>query len=72
MSIVPLCDIERIRYELDREGKIINQDGSKIVISIPNSPDLPDSLDKLEKMKEELGVLGLSVSLISLEQVFLK
>ncbi|XP_008203624.1 retinal-specific phospholipid-transporting ATPase ABCA4-like [Nasonia vitripennis] len=72
LSVGSSCYPEKILRELDCRGKIINQDGSKVVVSIPNSPDLPEALDKVERKKKELGITGLSVSLISLEQVFLK
>lgn len=72
LSVESSCYPEKILYELDCRGKIVSQDGSKIVVSVPNSPDLPQALDKVELKKKELGISGLSVSLISLEQVFLK
>ncbi|XP_014205582.1 ATP-binding cassette sub-family A member 3-like isoform X2 [Copidosoma floridanum] len=72
LSVEPWSNNKRILDELNSQGNIISADASKIVISLPNSPDLPDALDKLEGMKKELGVSGLSVSLLSLEQVFLK
>ncbi|XP_058807192.1 ATP-binding cassette sub-family A member 7-like isoform X2 [Phymastichus coffea] len=72
LSVEPSCDVEVIRDELKGRAKVTNQDGSKIVMSIPYSDELPDSLDQLESKKSELGISGLSVSLISLEQVYLK
>ena len=57
---------------MDPQSEILNADGSKVVLSIPYTPELPDSLDKIETNKKELGVTGMSVSLITLEQVFLK
>ncbi|KAL7306039.1 hypothetical protein TKK_0001504 [Trichogramma kaykai] len=72
LSVEPCCDAEKIKNELGRNGKITNTDGSKIQLNIPDSDELPDALDKLERMKKDLGISGLSVSLISLEQVFLK
>lgn len=72
LSVEPSINLDAIRNELNGQAKITNQEGSKIVMSIPNSPELPDYLDKLESKKRELGITGLSVSLISLEQVFLK
>lgn len=43
-----------------------------MVFNVPYTPELPQDLDKIEEKKEELGVNGISVSLITLEQVFLK
>ncbi|XP_008203603.1 phospholipid-transporting ATPase ABCA1 isoform X2 [Nasonia vitripennis] len=72
LSTESWCDPQRIRNELDSRGQILNIDGGKIVLSVPNSPELPDYLDKIEMQKKNLGVTGMSVSLITLEQVFLK
>ncbi|KAJ8686329.1 hypothetical protein QAD02_022123 [Eretmocerus hayati] len=72
LSVEPWCDTKTVLNELSRQGKMISQDGGKVVFGIPNSPTLPDSLDKLENTKKTYGVTGLSVSLISLEQVFLR
>ncbi|XP_058807215.1 retinal-specific phospholipid-transporting ATPase ABCA4-like [Phymastichus coffea] len=72
LSIEPESDPKRICWELHPEGIITSQEASKMVVSIPNSPSLPDSLDNLEEKKKSLGVSGFSVSLISLEQVFIK
>ena len=72
LSTESWCDPQRIRNELDSRGQIVNIDGGKIVLSIPHTLDLPDSLDRMEINKKELGVTGMSVSLITLEQVFLK
>jgi ATP-binding cassette subfamily A (ABC1) protein 3 len=63
---------QKVCNELDSRGQILNIDGGKIVLSIPYSHELPDSLDKMELKKKEFGVTGMSVSLITLEQVFLK
>lgn len=72
LSTESWCDPQRIRDELDPRGQILNTDGGKMVLSIPYSHVLPDSLDRMELRKKELGVTGMSVSLITLEQVFLK
>lgn len=72
LSIEPHSDPEKIRSELHSEGVIVSKESSKMTVSMPNSSELPDSLDNLEEKKKELGVSGFSVSLISLEQVFLK
>lgn len=72
LSIEPWCDTKNILSEFDPETKVINEDGGKLVLSTKISPHLPDLLDKIENRKEDFGVSGLSVSLITLEQVFLK
>lgn len=72
LSTQPWCDPEKIHGILDPQSEILNADGGKVVMSIPHTPELPDSLDKIEANKKELGVTGMSVSLITLEQVFLK
>ena len=63
---------EDIRKFLDLSANITSNEGSKIVINVPNSPRLPDVLDEMERRKNELGITGISVSLITLEQVFLR
>ncbi|XP_033219462.1 retinal-specific phospholipid-transporting ATPase ABCA4-like isoform X2 [Belonocnema kinseyi] len=65
-------DLEKIRNQFTGESELINFDGGKIVLSIPYTDHLPDDLDKIESSKKKLGVNGISVSLITLEQVFLK
>ncbi|XP_011496889.1 PREDICTED: ATP-binding cassette sub-family A member 1-like [Ceratosolen solmsi marchali] len=72
LSTEPWCESQKVCKELDARGQIVNIDGGKIVLSIPYSHELPDSLDKMELKKKEFGVTGMSVSLITLEQVFLK
>lgn len=47
-------------------------DTEKIILNVPYTDSLPQSLDKVESQKKKLGVTGISVSLITLEQVFLK
>lgn len=72
MSIESWCEPLKICNYLGSQSEITSTDGSKIQLSIPQSPALPDLLDKLENNKTELGITGISVSLITLEQVFLK
>jgi ATP-binding cassette subfamily A (ABC1) protein 3 len=72
LSIEPWCNIEKLYEKLNSNDNIHNKDGNRIIMSIPNSPNLPDWLDNLENCKSEFGISGLSVSLITLEQVFLK
>ena len=72
ISIEPSSDPEKIRKFLDANAKIVSNDGSKIVLNVPNTPEFPDILDETERQKSYLGITGISVSLITLEQVFLK
>lgn len=72
LSTESWCEPQKVCNELDVRGQILNVDGGKIVLSIPYSQELPDSLDKMELKKKEFGITGMSVSLITLEQVFLK
>ncbi|XP_058807248.1 phospholipid-transporting ATPase ABCA1-like isoform X2 [Phymastichus coffea] len=72
LSVEADCDPRKICAAFACDGVLVNQDASKVVLSIPYSPELPDQLDILESKKKELRVSGFSVSLISLEQVFLK
>ena len=65
-------DLEKIRNQLSEGSQLINLDGGKMVLSVPYTSQLPDDLDKIEDQKKDLGVNGISVSLITLEQVFLK
>ncbi|XP_051153055.1 phospholipid-transporting ATPase ABCA1-like [Leptopilina boulardi] len=66
------CDIEEIKKQFSVESQLISFDGGKIVFSIPFNDRLPNDLDKIEDEKTKLGVTGISVSLITLEQVFLR
>lgn len=72
LSTETWSDPDRIRDFLGNRGKIQQIEGAKITLSIPNSPDLPDTLDDIDARKIELGISGMSVSLITLEQVFLR
>lgn len=49
-----------------------NAEDGKVILSVPYSDRLPETLDNVESMKSSLGITGISVSLITLEQVFLK
>ncbi|XP_014205590.1 ATP-binding cassette sub-family A member 1-like [Copidosoma floridanum] len=72
LSTESWCDPNRVKNEFSTNGQILNVDGGKVVLSIPYTPELPDSLDKMESKKKDFGITGMSVSLITLEQVFLK
>lgn len=72
LSTEPWCDPENVRSHLDTQTEVISDDHGKMVLSIPYNDDLPDTLDKIEAQKKELGITGMSVSIITLEKVFLK
>ncbi|XP_014230700.1 ATP-binding cassette sub-family A member 1-like [Trichogramma pretiosum] len=66
------CNPEKIHVVLGSQCEILSSDREKMVVSLPQTADLPDLLDKVEYRKKELGVTGMSVSLLTLEQVFTK
>ncbi|XP_033219403.1 phospholipid-transporting ATPase ABCA1-like isoform X2 [Belonocnema kinseyi] len=72
LSTADVCNLEKIKNQLKGKSHLINLDGTRIVFSIPYSDPLADDLDKIEERKKELGVNDISVSLINLEQVFLR
>lgn len=72
LSTNPNCDSENVRKLLGQRAEIINYDGARLILSVPYTNELPDALDNIESKKKSLGITGMSVSLITLEQVFLK
>ncbi|KAJ8686330.1 hypothetical protein QAD02_022124 [Eretmocerus hayati] len=72
LSVESWSDREKILSYLDPQSKVVSADGGKLVLSVPSTQSLPDDLDNIESNKQNLGVTGISVSLITLEQVFLK
>lgn len=66
------CQPEKVLGALSPRGRIVSRDNARLVLNVPSEDTLPDALDRLECRKTELGVTGMSVSLITLEQVFLK
>lgn len=72
LSTEPWSDPDKIRDFLGDRGTIQQIEGAKITLTVPNGPDLPNTLDDIEHKKVELGISGMSVSLITLEQVFLR
>ncbi|XP_017876215.1 ABC transporter A family member 1-like [Ceratina calcarata] len=72
LSTKSWCNLEKILSKFDPRTQQISVDSDKIVLSVPNSENLPECLDKVEKEKKTLGVTGIGVSLITLEEVFLK
>lgn len=65
-------DQDLLKEQFPPETQIVGAEEGKIIFSVPNSENLPDTLDAIESKKKTLGVSGISVSLITLEQVFLK
>nr|XP_034183985.1 retinal-specific phospholipid-transporting ATPase ABCA4-like [Osmia lignaria] len=72
LSTKSWCNSEKVINKFDARTQQINVDSEKIVLSVPNTDTLPQILDKIENQKKKLGVTGISVSLITLEEVFLK
>ncbi|XP_011644080.1 retinal-specific ATP-binding cassette transporter-like [Pogonomyrmex barbatus] len=72
LSTKSWCSPEKIISKFDSRTQQLSVDSEKIVLNVPFTDSLPQSLDKVENEKKKLGVTGISVSLITLEQVFLK
>ena len=72
LSIEPWCNLGKVIDEIGLNSQILNQDEGQAVLAIPLADNLPRALDALEKQKKKLGITGLSVSIITLEQVFLR
>ncbi|KAK0162596.1 hypothetical protein PV327_006362 [Microctonus hyperodae] len=72
LSIEPWCEVTKIFEEIGIIAHILSQDDGKIILALPPAESLPMALDKLENSKKNLGITGISVSIITLEQVFLR
>ncbi|XP_012054736.1 PREDICTED: ATP-binding cassette sub-family A member 1 [Atta cephalotes] len=72
LSTKSWCVPEKVISKFDSRAQQLSVDSEKIVLNVPYTESLPQSLDKVESEKKKLGVTGISVSLITLEQVFLK
>ncbi|XP_011306970.1 retinal-specific ATP-binding cassette transporter, partial [Fopius arisanus] len=72
LSIEPWCDPSKIIQEVGISAQLLSQDEGKMVLTIPQVESLPQTLDHLESSRNALGITGMSVSLITLEQVFLR
>ncbi|XP_012538072.1 phospholipid-transporting ATPase ABCA1 [Monomorium pharaonis] len=72
LSTKSWCVPEKVISKFDERTQQLSIDSEKIVLNVPHTDSLPQSLDKVESEKKNLGVTGISVSLITLEQVFLK
>ncbi|XP_011251490.2 retinal-specific ATP-binding cassette transporter [Camponotus floridanus] len=72
LSTKSWCIPEKVISKFDIRTQQLCVDTEKIVLNVPYTDSLPQSLDKVESQKKKLGVTGISVSLITLEQVFLK
>ncbi|KAH0563704.1 hypothetical protein KQX54_004906 [Cotesia glomerata] len=65
-------DVRNISNEIGIIVEVLNQNDRKTVLTVPRVNKLPQALDKLEASKKKLGITGISVSMITLEQVFLQ
>ncbi|KAF7990497.1 hypothetical protein HCN44_000302 [Aphidius gifuensis] len=72
LSLKSSCDTAKILEIIGEDVKTLNQRNDSIVLAIPNSESLPETLDKLEFSKKKLGITGISASIITLEQIFVK
>lgn len=72
LSTKSWCIPEKVIKKFDSRTQQLSVDNEKIVLNVPYTDSLPQTLDKVENEKKNLGVTGISVSLITLEQVFLK
>ncbi|XP_011050473.1 PREDICTED: ATP-binding cassette sub-family A member 1-like isoform X1 [Acromyrmex echinatior] len=72
LSTKSWCVPEKVISKFDSRAQQLSVDSEKIVLNVPYTDSLSQSLDKVESEKKQLGVTGISVSLITLEQVFLK
>ncbi|KAK0158992.1 hypothetical protein PV328_009925 [Microctonus aethiopoides] len=72
LSIEPWCEVSKIFEEIGITAHILSQDDGKIILALPPAESLPIALDRLENSKKNLGITGMSVSIITLEQVFLR
>ncbi|XP_046753811.1 phospholipid-transporting ATPase ABCA7-like [Diprion similis] len=72
LSTTPECDIDKICNLVGSDASINTTQYGRIVINLPFTSSLPEILDTMENQKAELGITGLSVSIINLEQVFLR
>lgn len=71
LSVEPWCDPAKIGAIFGPQAKINTSTFGRLVVSIPLADSLPQNLDRIESSKAELGITGVSVSSITLEEVFL-
>ncbi|XP_067203645.1 ATP-binding cassette sub-family A member 17-like isoform X1 [Linepithema humile] len=72
LSTKSWCIPGQVISKFNAQTQQLSVDSEKIILNVPYNDDLPQSLDKVESQKKNLGITGISVSLITLEQVFLK
>ncbi|XP_015521738.2 retinal-specific phospholipid-transporting ATPase ABCA4 [Neodiprion lecontei] len=72
LSTTSNYDIDKIRELVGSDASINVTQHGRIVINLPFTSSLPEILDSMENQKAKLGITGLSVSIITLEQVFLR
>ncbi|XP_066601076.1 phospholipid-transporting ATPase ABCA3-like [Prorops nasuta] len=71
LSTESWCSSEKVIAKFSSDTEQVSANSEKIILSAPYSESLPKSLDRIEAEKRELGITGISVSMITLEQVFL-
>lgn len=72
MSTEDGCDPQEILKALDSNCEIKSHNRCRLQVQVPITNNLPDALDYIDSQKDRLGITGMSVSLMSLEQIFLK
>lgn len=71
LSIEPWCDPAKILAIVGPQARIDTSTYGRLVVNVPLTGSLPQNLDKIENSKAKLGITGMSVSTITLEEVFL-
>ncbi|XP_015588178.1 ATP-binding cassette sub-family A member 1 isoform X2 [Cephus cinctus] len=71
LSTESWSDSKRIQDAIGLNAQVRSLGNGRIALSIPPTEELPRRLDNLEQQKKQLGVTGISLSIITLEQVFL-
>ncbi|XP_012272935.1 ATP-binding cassette sub-family A member 1 [Orussus abietinus] len=72
LSIETWCDPSKITTFFGPNVETRSFDSRKMMLSVPFNDSLPETLDQLESRKKEFGITGISVSVITLEEVFLE
>lgn len=71
-STTESCNAERVWFLFGDTAEITSVDNGRLKLAVSQTPDLPTKLDQLESEKEHLGVTGISVSAITLEEVLIR
>lgn len=72
LSIEESADPLKIKGEFPEDAIIVSSKQGKLSLNISSSKESAESLDKVAEKKNELGVTDISVSPVTLEQIFLK